>query len=227
MMNRRLLFVSLAALFCLLVGAAVVTAQDSTDFHDLLTTLPSERQADGGFVLGEASAPITIVEFADYACPHCQVYRSVMDEVIQQYVATGQARFEFRVFPTAGGRRTTYAATVAECAGVLHPGGFWLASEDLYALAMAGRYNDTLGRLVADDLGIDYLSMLGCMWRARQIYADYQLGVNLGVNGTPAVVVRYGDADPVFIEYDGTKYDQGGPAFEVLSAVIEAANQQS
>jgi len=222
-MKKRfsLLFITLIA--SLWMGTTLVSAQD--DFRALLASLPQGRQADGGFVIGDPSAPITIVEFADFACPHCQTYREVTQQVIEQYVATGQARFEFRTFPTAGGRRTIYAAVVAECADVMVAGGFWQAHELLYEYAQTGRYQDPLGKLIATELGADYLSMLGCMWRGNQILTDYELATTLGVSGTPAVAVRYDDGDLAFITHEGTTYDRGSVPIEVLSAVIEAANQ--
>ena len=33
--------------------------------------LSTFRRADGGFVLGEPDAPVTIVAFEDFFCPHC------------------------------------------------------------------------------------------------------------------------------------------------------------
>ena len=44
--------------------------------------IPQTRSDDGAFVLGEADAPITIVEFADFLCPHCQTYHATMQKVI-------------------------------------------------------------------------------------------------------------------------------------------------
>ncbi|MCK6581096.1 MAG: DsbA family protein [Anaerolineae bacterium] len=213
-----------SALILLLVGVGSAGAQDE-EFRALLATLPFARTEDGAFIIGDPQAPITIIEFSDYACPHCMNYRETINQFIAEYVSTGQARFELRVFPTAGGRRTVYAARVAECAGRLHEGGFWHASEMLYDLAGSGGYNAPLGRVVADDLGIDYLAMLGCIWRARQIVTDYNFATALGIGGTPAVVVRYGDGEAAFIEYEGLTYSGGPVALDILAAVVEAANE--
>jgi protein-disulfide isomerase len=83
-MKRSLCF--LAAAVLLLTGAVGVLAQTATPeaptgaatseaaetLSEIFARLPQTRTADGGFVVGAADAPITIVEFADYACPHCQ-----------------------------------------------------------------------------------------------------------------------------------------------------------
>ncbi|MGQ9910017.1 MAG: thioredoxin domain-containing protein [Candidatus Flexifilum sp.] len=68
----------------------------------LLASLPQSRTPDGGFVLGDPDAPITIIEFADWACPHCQDYHTTISALIADQVAAGRAAFEFRILPTAG-----------------------------------------------------------------------------------------------------------------------------
>ena len=82
-------------------------------------TLPashSHAQADGGFVLGNPNAPITMIEFADFACPHCQEYHPMITQFLADYVVTGKAKFEYRVFPTAGGQLSEYTGQLLECA---------------------------------------------------------------------------------------------------------------
>src|SRR5688572_1885482 len=41
--------------------------------------IPFSRTVDGAPVLGDPDAPITIVEFADFACPPCQRYQPTME----------------------------------------------------------------------------------------------------------------------------------------------------
>ena len=48
-------------------------------------------------VLGSETAPVTIVEYGTFACPACSaVHLTVLPEVIERYVRTGQASLEFR-----------------------------------------------------------------------------------------------------------------------------------
>src|SRR5262249_43482071 len=76
----------------------------ASDFN----SMPQQRLSDGGFVVGNPDAAVTIVEFADYACPHCQEYKPTIDQFINNYVKTGKAKFELRIFPTAGGQTTAF-----------------------------------------------------------------------------------------------------------------------
>jgi protein-disulfide isomerase len=53
--------------------------------------IPFSHTDDGAPVLGNPDAPITIIEFADFACPYCQRYEPTMQVFIDTYVATGRA----------------------------------------------------------------------------------------------------------------------------------------
>ena len=46
-----------------------------------------------GMELGSPNAPVTMVEFADPACPYCMQYAvNTLPEIVQRYVRTGQVR---------------------------------------------------------------------------------------------------------------------------------------
>lgn len=55
---------------------------------------------DGDRVLGSAEAPITIVEYASFTCPHCATFANkVLPEVKKNWVETGKAKLVYRDFP--------------------------------------------------------------------------------------------------------------------------------
>lgn len=185
--------------------------------------LQFSRGEDGAFILGSPDAPIRLIEFADFACPHCQSYRPAIAEFIDTYVTTGQAQLEFRFYPTAGGEMTVFAAQAAECADEQRPGAFWQAHDLLYEYALSGTYDRTIPEQLADDLALDEDAILLCMQTADQVVKDINFGREIGVSGTPAVLIRYAGGLPQFIELDGVTYRQGGPDFGVLSAAVEQA----
>lgn len=220
-----------------IIGAAVLVAlvvilvsfQNSNRSEVRLdyANLARSRLPDGGFVLGDPAAPITIIEFADYACSHCQDYEPTVNQFINQYVRTGLARYEFRVFPTAGGQVTAFFGTIATCFDEQQPGAFWSARDLLFQKAEAGNYDQNTIREVAEEIGVNYEEALSCAQDNDQVQTDVALGQSLGVNGTPAVRVRYGDNAAQLLTVNGVSHDRGGPDFGILTAAVQAAQQNA
>jgi protein-disulfide isomerase len=54
----------------------------------------------GEMILGQESAPITIIEYASMTCPHCaHFHETTYPELKTKYIDTGKVRFIFREFP--------------------------------------------------------------------------------------------------------------------------------
>jgi protein-disulfide isomerase len=54
----------------------------------------------GDMVLGDAKAPVTIIEYASMTCPHCAHFsETTFPELKKRYIDTGKVRFIFREFP--------------------------------------------------------------------------------------------------------------------------------
>lgn len=194
---------------------------------DVYADIPHARGEDGAFVLGDPDAPITLIEFADFGCPHCQSYKPVIDAFIEEYVATGQARYEFRTFPTAGGMLTDFAARIAECADEQREGAFWSAYDTLFLLAMSGRYDEKIGMAVAERHDLDYDALLTCTETAHQVDIDVDYAHAMGIQGTPGVMIRVGDDEPQFIVLDDIAYERGGVPYDVIAEVIENGMDES
>ncbi len=65
-------------------------------------------------MLGEENAPVTIVEYASFTCPHCRDFEeTVWPKVQEKYVDTGKAKLVYRevYFDGAG----LLAASLARC----------------------------------------------------------------------------------------------------------------
>ena len=72
-------------------------AQESAEFplEDLLQTGELKDMT-----LGNADAPVTIIEYASMTCGHCgRFHRDVYPKLKEKYVDTGKVRFVFREFP--------------------------------------------------------------------------------------------------------------------------------
>jgi protein-disulfide isomerase len=67
------------------------------------------------FVVGDAKAPVTIIEYASLTCSHCaHFHQTVYPELKKNYIDTGKVRFVFRDFPLDG--LAMGGAVLARCA---------------------------------------------------------------------------------------------------------------
>lgn len=197
----------------------VISSQSSVSSSNVnYAEIPQAQQADGGFVLGDPDAPITIVAFEDFLCPHCQSYKSTTEQFIEQYVATGLARFEYRMLPAVDAIYSPQAAQLAECADIIEPGSFWDAHDALFDIASSVRFNNSSARTFAERMDISYSDLLECLPEADQYIADTQLADQLGATGTPTVMVRYGDSIPQLSQFGQQ------PNFEQLGILVETAS---
>ncbi len=71
-------------------------------------------QGSGEFALGDANAPVTVIEYFSLTCPHCaDFHHDTLPKVIEGYVNTGKVRMVFRDFPLDN--LAFVAATVTRC----------------------------------------------------------------------------------------------------------------
>jgi protein-disulfide isomerase len=198
---------------------APLTDENSIDY----SVIAQSRTEDGAFVLGDPDAPITIVEFADFMCPHCQNYHSTVQELIENYVATGQAKFEYRFFPVVDANLSPLTARMAECADILQPGSFWSAHDVMFELT-SNQFTSFSLYTFAARVGLDYDEMLTCAQEtANQVGTDTDLARAIEVTGTPSILVRYGDGDLEDIKVDGNSVSRSSVPLLVLASVIEDA----
>lgn len=179
--------------------------------------VPQSRTADGAFVLGNPDAPLTLIEFADFACPACQDYKPTIDEFIERYVLTGQAKFESRIIMTAGGATTGFASRLAECAEEQRSGAYWQAHVLFYGYGSRGSstYNNNMSRSFAQALNLDLNNLLSCVPEAGQIDTDSAFAQQSGATSTPTVLFRLNDSSPQPLP--------AGRQIEDLARLVEAA----
>lgn len=69
---------------------------------------------DGEKTLGEANAPVTVVEYFSLGCPHCRhFHEDILPKLKTDYIDTGKVRLVFRDFPLDG--VSLAAATLTRC----------------------------------------------------------------------------------------------------------------
>jgi protein-disulfide isomerase len=53
---------------------------------------------EGGFRMGNPNAPIKLIEYGSYTCPHCRDFAKESDEPLRAKVDSGKLSYEFRAF---------------------------------------------------------------------------------------------------------------------------------
>ena len=85
--------------------------------------------ADGGYVMGNPNAPVKLVEYASFSCPHCKHFAETgVDGLKSKYVATGKVSWEFRSFLIHA--MDAPLTLLMRCRG---PEPFFALTEQLYA----------------------------------------------------------------------------------------------
>lgn len=173
-----------------------------------------------GRVLGDAEAPVTIVEYADFQCPVCKrAATDLLPQIQTDYVSKGLVRVEYRYFPFLG-QESWDAAQAAAAAE--EQGKFWEYYAALYNAqgrenGGAFRYERLLG--LAEDVGLDvsrFDETLGSNASLDSIQAEYDAARERGVSSTPTFFV--GDTKIVGVQ----EYQKFVDAIEHELAVGEA-----
>lgn len=80
-----------------------------------LADLPVDMQ--NGTKLGSDDAPVKLIQFEDFQCPHCLTYTlNIEPFLVEEFVKAGLLQIEFRHYPVVGIRESVTAAVGAECA---------------------------------------------------------------------------------------------------------------
>ena len=93
----------------------------------------------GGVLIGNPDAPVKLLEYASFTCPHCKKFEDEGSQaLLANYVASGKVSWEFRSFLIHGADAPV--ALLINCRG---PAPFFKLSQQLYATQ-----NDWLMKLV-------------------------------------------------------------------------------
>lgn len=91
-------------------------AQTGEQSGEAAATVEDEGYAMGDIVLGDPDAPLTVIEYASFTCPHCGNFAvNTFPEVKEKYIDTGKVKFILRevYFDQYG----LWASMVARCGG--------------------------------------------------------------------------------------------------------------
>jgi NhaA family Na+:H+ antiporter len=149
---------------------------------------------DRDHVQGPDGAPVTLVEYGDYECPHCRQVQPIIAQLRSRF--GDRLRYVFRHFPITNMHpQAQLAAEAAEAAAA--QGKFWEMHDLLF------EYQGALDKAqllrYAAELGLDteqFGQELNENTHAGRVRQDFMSGVHSGANGTPTFFLNG-------IRYDG------------------------
>jgi protein-disulfide isomerase len=197
-------------LIAAVVGATGIWYSMRANTQAPITLAPGTKLPDAeGYLIGQADAPVTIIEFGDFECPGCAQFANLQEpDVIKRIVEPGLANFRYYDYPVPELHPNTMVAHLAaSCAN--DQGKFW----QMHDLLFKGQYDwntqatSEPRRVIdkyAEQIGLNTSTYDECMATRRnlpKIEANKARGTALGVPGTPTIVI----GDKV---YGSLTYDQ-------------------
>ena len=172
-----------------------------------------------GYLLGSATAPVQILEFADFECPACSNSSTITEpDVRKRIVDAGLASFRFYDFPLPQHKHTMKASNTAACAN--DQGKFWEMHDRIFAGQIdwaASRNPKGIFEDYAKEIGLDVAKWEECYEDGRhqaQIEANRAEGERRGVSSTPSFVI-------------GRRLIPGSLPYDVIKAYVDSATAEA
>jgi len=146
-----------------------------------------------GPVKGAPDAPVEIVEFSDFECPHCKRAWPKVEQLMSQ---SPNARLVFQNFPLSNIHKwADRAAGYADCISRKSPDQFWKFAQAVFDQQEQINDQNAVAKLnvLATDAGADAAATAACADSSEtkaRVNQQYQLGVSLGVTGTPTLFLN-------------------------------------
>lgn len=177
-------------------GPAPTVVAAVPDKATLLAVQPTDH------VLGDAKAPVTMIEYASFTCPHCAHFATtILPEIKKKWIDTGKVKLVYRDFPLD--QVAAKAAQLAECSG---NDKYFPVMEMIFATQVSwAAASDPIAELSKSlrIAGMGDKEVKACLANGAigdQVVADYRGGEVLGVNSTPTLFIngeKYTGARPI------------------------------
>jgi len=146
--------------------------------------------------LGTPGAPVVIVLFSDFQCPHCKVEATMLRQNLTSTFPT-QVRLYFIDFPIENLHPWARAAANAgRCVFHQDPGSFWEYYDWIYGhqeTITVDNFKQIVSIWAKDRKDIDTLQLTGCMDSKetdKEVTAEVAKAQELEINGTPTIFVN-------------------------------------
>lgn len=198
------------------IVSSLSTSNETVDL-DVSRTHGTISTGMGSPILGDPSAPITIVEFGDYQCHQCyNWFHNTKPTIFQNYVETGKANLVF-VDLAFLGRDSQKASQASYCAE--DQGMYWEYHDTLYNFQEpqidGGWANSERLKAFASNLELDmdlFGSCLDSGKYAKRVQYNIQQARDHGIRGTPGFFI---------VGPDGQQQLGGAQPYSVFKQILD------
>lgn len=122
--NSNMKFTVLATLIAVVLLAVFVVTNSNRTSEDT-EIVKEEVNLTGQPLLGEDSAPVTVVEFGDFKCPSCKAWgETVYPQLVEDYILSGDVQFSY-VNVLFHGEESVVGSLAAESVYKQDPDVYW------------------------------------------------------------------------------------------------------
>ena len=218
-MNKKGVIIGVIAVA---IAAGIIASYSSSPSEtvnlDMSRTHGTISTAMGSPILGDPSAPITIVEFGDYQCHQCyNWFHNTKPAITENYIDTGKANLVF-VDMAFLGRDSPKAAQASYCAE--EQGMYWEYHDMLYNLQEdkidGGWANTERLKAIALSLDLDMELFESCLDSGKysdRVQYNTKQARDHGVRGTPGFFI---------VGPEGQQQIKGAQPYSTFQQVIDS-----
>lgn len=162
------------------------------DLEKLTENLKLELEAlkEGDHALGNPTASVQVIEYADTTCTHCAEMQIILKEVLDEHIKSGEVVWVYRNFlsDAENNKEVKYLECVAKISGNQ---AFWSYLDTLFKTPLSNKAEPFL-KSKASELKVSDSLLSECVqsdYTDKRIESDMTKAIAAGVIGTPYIFV--------------------------------------
>lgn len=191
----------------------------------------SNATSPDDMILGQANAPVTLIEYASATCPHCAEFHHLAWEGLKtNYIDTGKVRYIFREYPTPPEAVAVAGFQLARCGGASpeqymnRVGEIFRQQPDIFTALRAGSLEGVRAKFfeIGSSAGLSEEQVNACITDesgAARVRRVVDGAAPFNVTGTPTLILNGR-------KLEGAEGAQAVTSYEGLAALIDAALAQ-
>ncbi len=187
----RLYFLAIPIIIGIFSAIIIASIGEEDNSPTLLTT--ENLIKNGSPILGNADAPITILEWGDFQCTFCyRFHKNTLNTILVDFVEQGKVKLVFKDFPL-NGPDSILAAEAAYCAE--DQGKYWKYHNELY-INWGGEKTGWITRNSLNqfantvELNLeDFNSCLDSQKYRQRVLELEKFGKEIGIDATPSFFI--------------------------------------